>query len=450
MPAGTKAARRLLMISYPFLPSLTAGAMRSERFARHLGSRGWAVDVVTIKPRRDLYSDVERACALGPNVDVHRTRTWDPWLDLKALSPKFIPLRAARSLLMKVFSFPDHMLLWVPFAVAEGRRLMRSRPFDAIYTTSPPHSTHLAGLWLARATGRPWIADFRDPWTINRYKEMYRGSSGLDKTLLGIEARLERAVLRTARVVLTNTPSNHLNLLACNPWLPPGKVVHLPNAWEPFDATSLPPRSDDRLTIVHAGTFYPGFKPYALLQALAHWRNGHGSDRAAQRVKVDLLGATDATTRNTVADLKLDDIVRIHPWVSVVEARQAMQAADVLWASLGTGPESRTFVPSKLFEYIAAGRPILGFFPEGDAADLIRATGTGRVFTDDRPAPVINALSAMLDLDPGRTPEWYRPNNEIIEGYRIDSIAGRLAEILEGNLARSVEDAHGKLLTVPK
>jgi glycosyltransferase involved in cell wall biosynthesis len=139
--------------------------------------------------------------------------------------------------------------------------------------------------------------------------------------------------------------------------------------------------------------------------------------------------------------MKLEDIVSIRPWVSVAEARQAMQAADLLWASLGTGPESRTFVPSKLLEYIAAGRPILGFFPEGDAAELIRATGTGRVFTDDRPAPVIDTLSAMLDLAPGRTPEWYRPDREAIESYRIDSIGGRLADILENSLARSAAAA---------
>jgi len=57
-----------------------------------------------------------------------------------------------------------------------------------------------------------------------------------------------------------------------------------------------------------------------------------------------------------------------------------MCGADLLWASLGTGNESSTYIPSKLFEYIAAKRPIWGFFPEGEAAYLIRETNVGETF----------------------------------------------------------------------
>ena len=75
--------KHLLMISYPFPPNSSAGAVRSERFARYLPEFGWKVDVVTIKPTRHLFKD--RACldTLGKNVEVHFTSTIDPWTRLK-------------------------------------------------------------------------------------------------------------------------------------------------------------------------------------------------------------------------------------------------------------------------------------------------------------------------------------------------------------------------------
>jgi hypothetical protein len=186
------------------------------------------------------------------------------------------------------------------------------------------------------------------------------------------------------------------------------------------------------LTIVHAGTFYPGFKPYGLLQALASWRDGGQNGQEAfpaHRLRVVLLGASDAATRQVVADLHLEDVVSLHPWVAVGEARRIMATADILWASLGTGPASRTFVPSKLFDYIAAGRPILGFFPEGDAAELIRSTGTGIVFTSDLPGPVIQLLARTLTGQP-QAFDWFAPRPDVLARYRIESLAEHLARLL--------------------
>jgi glycosyltransferase involved in cell wall biosynthesis len=283
------------------------------------------------------------------------------------------------------------------------------------------------------------VADFRDPWTQNRYRELYLSSTWPARTLLAVEAAMERLVLRQASAILANTPSNRRNLLARYPWLPPDKVVYLANGWEPFPQDPVPSPADHPLTIVHAGTFYPGFKPYGLLHALAKWRNGgpsaHG-DFPAQRLKVLLLGASDAATRQVIADLGLEDIVALRPWVGVAEARRIMRSADILWATLGTGPASRTFVPSKLFDYIAAGRPIMGFFPEGDAADLIRATGTGIVFTNDLPDPVIQVLAQALDSHP-RAIDWHRPRPDVIDRYHIDALAGRLAALLQKSRAAS-------------
>jgi glycosyltransferase involved in cell wall biosynthesis len=431
MPKG-KSMKRVLMISYPFLPSLTAGAIRTERFARYLRNHSWISDVVTIDTRQDLYNDMSKLDALGSDISIHRTRNLDPWLKLKGMSPRIFPLRAARSLLMKFFSFPDHMLWWVPLAVLRSREVMLEKPIDAIYTTSPPHSTHLAGWWLSKLTGVRWVADFRDPWTQNRYHNLLRGDSVLDTFLHKIETALENLVLRQASIVLTNTPSNRQQLLTNRPWLAPEKVVYMPNGWEPYTREIPLPAGDRPFTIVHAGTFYPGFKPYALLHAIALWRDVSRSpygEFPGHRLAVEILGDSSAATHNVISELQIEDMVTVHPWMAIDEARKRMLAADLLWATLGTGPASRSFVPSKLFEYIAADRPIIGFFPEGDAADLIRSTGTGVVLTSDHSDPVIRILSEALN---GRreSVSWYKPRREVIDQYQIDALAERLAKLL--------------------
>ncbi len=115
----------LLMISYPFPPNPSAGAVRSERFARYLAEYGWNIDIITIKPKQN-YS-VPDPKLINERITVHRTRTLDPWLWLSKRIPKNFLLRAIRSVLMRIFSFPDHMLLWLPFALFTGLKICKGK-----------------------------------------------------------------------------------------------------------------------------------------------------------------------------------------------------------------------------------------------------------------------------------------------------------------------------------
>ncbi|MFZ5568865.1 MAG: glycosyltransferase family 4 protein [Thermodesulfobacteriota bacterium] len=424
--------KTLLMISYPFPPNATAGAVRSERFARYLQEFGWSIDVVSIKPREDLFADTARVANLGENVGLHLTSTVDPWLWARNKNPNNRILRVLRSLIMELSAFPDHMLFWVPFAVRKGLEIHKRSPVDAIYTTSPPHSTHLAGLLLSKRLNIPWVADFRDPWTLNAYRQ-----EGFPKnTLSKLERFLERKVYEKAAVILANTRANRKNLLAAFPWLGEDKVQYLPNGWEEFPDQFYSKGRNEVFTIVHAGTFYPRFRPYGLFHALATWRDGKQPPAVPEldkSIRIVLLGARDAETRKTVQNLGLEDWVEIRPWVALEEARKIMCSADLLWATLGTGRESATYVPSKLFEYMAAQKPILGFFPEGDASGLIRETRTGVVFTADDPGPVIEFLWKMKSAPAN---EWkggsrIHDPNDPMAGYHIRAITGNLAGILE-------------------
>jgi glycosyltransferase involved in cell wall biosynthesis len=431
--------KHLLMISYPFPPNSTAGAVRSERFARYLPGYNWVTDVVTIKPREDLFKDSTRLKALGENVTVHFTSTVDPWLWARERTPKNILIRAIRSLIMKIFSFPDHMLLWVPFAVRQGLKINRDKPFDAIYTTSPPHSTHLAGLLLSKILKKPWIADFRDPWTLNAY--LQKGK--IQNILLRVERLLERLVYRNASVIIANTRANRRNLLDVFPWIKAEKVLYLPNGWEAFPRDKITSQLSEHLTIVHAGTFYPRFKPYALLHALAEWKEGRqpaNIPALEKNIRILILGSKDEETRRIVNQLEIQEIVEFMPWVALDEARRIMCQADLLWATLGTGKESSTYVPSKLFEYIAAGKPILGFFPAGEAEGLIRDARAGRVFTSDDPLPIIEFLNESIGIKRLGIKGEFSVNESMVDSLRIDNLVKKLAHTLDCITGETVSD----------
>jgi len=425
-----KTNKRLLMISYPFPPNASAGAVRSLKFAKYLPDFGWETDVITIHPRVDAVTNWASTDQESRRFNVFRTKTIDPWLFFSRRNYQFVIFRLFRSLMMRLFSFPDHMGLWIPFAVRRALAQIHKQKYDAIYTTSPPHSSHIAGLIISRMSNLPWIADFRDPWTQNAY----RRNDFMERFLFHIEKLLEVSVYKNATVILANTESNRRRIMHDFAWLSKDKVVLLPNGWIEFASNKMKKPQAKKFEILHAGSFYPKFQPYGLLKAIAAWRKGEIASAVGgfpeNKVSIRLLGVKDEVTRNIVKNLELEDIVTIEGWVPLNSAREFMCGADLLWATLGTGNESSSYVPSKLFEYFAAKRPIIGFFPEGDAAELITKTGTGTVFSSDAPEPIAYFLKNAIN-DKEKDNIAYHPNELNLQAYHIHSIVKRLSGILD-------------------
>ncbi|MGD9897742.1 MAG: glycosyltransferase [Calditrichaceae bacterium] len=423
--------KHLLLISYPFPPNASAGAVRSERFARYLSADGWLVNVVTIKPRSDNYTDDDRFDELKKRFAIHQTETLDPWVRVRGWNPDSFVLKKLRSLLMYMSSFPDHMFFWIPFVVREGMRINKKNNIDVIYTTSPPHSSHLAGLILSKILKKKWVIDFRDPWTLNADR---KNITGLKLYLLKIESYLERKVLKNASLIISNTKSNMVNLQKAYPSITADKTVLLTNGWEKYPENEKSCEGGSAFRIVHAGTFYPRFQPYALLNAISEWLHLNKKDEPgnSENLKIILLGANDPDTLSKIGELGLREVVEILPWTSQDEARKVMQNADLLWATLGTGREASTFIPSKIFEYMAAEKPIIGFFPEGEACSLIRETGTGMVFTTDETRPVIEFISQMKLAKESGVKANLLPerNGGKIDDYQIKNIAGKFSDFL--------------------
>ena len=423
--------KRLLMICYPFPPNASAGAVRSERFARYLSEIGWDIDVITIKSRDDLFNDNNRLENLKEFIHIHQTSNFDPWLTLMNMKTSNRVLNAVRSVLMIITSFPDHLIYWVPSAVLKAKKLYKENKYDIIYTTSPPHTSQLAGLIISMRTKTPWLADFRDPWTLNAL----HGKKGKFNFFKKFEEYLEKLVLKKSSKILANTKSNRSKLLNAFSFLTPEKVIHLPNGWEGFSQKNSSEISEQnnkkKLTIVHSGTFYEQFNPYALLYAIAKWNNNKQPQYIYSLkdndLEIILLGARNPKTKKIVKKLNIDKFVTILPWVSQEKSREFMCNADLLWATLGTGKESSTFIPSKIFEYISAKKPIIGFFPEGEAEALIRETSTGTVFTSNDSDSIIKFLYKKMI----NNHDDYKPNEINVKKYNIKFLVSQLDSVMK-------------------
>ncbi|MEZ4739908.1 MAG: glycosyltransferase [Flavobacteriales bacterium] len=141
---------------------------------------------------------------------------------------------------------PDARVWWVKPSVRHLTDYLKKHPVDAIITTGPPHSMHLIGLGLKRATGIPWIADLRDPWTDIDYYGQLTLTAWADRK----HHRLEREVLQAADKVVTVSWSWAKDLAALG-----GREVEvIANGYDPADVPSPPVPVDEAWSLVHIGS----------------------------------------------------------------------------------------------------------------------------------------------------------------------------------------------------
>jgi len=401
-------ARRVLVLSYYFPPSGGAGVQRVLKFVKYLPSFDWTPVVVTVRegayPARDasLWADVPAS------TEVHRTASWDAYQLYAALTGTSSEdavvqgsvedqdadwkARLRRWVRANVF-LPDARVGWVPFAVWRGRQLLSNGDIDAILTTGPPHSTHLAGVLLQALTGTPWVADFRDPWTdINYYQELphTRWAKWLD-------AALERMVIRRAQAVTAVSPTWR-DLLERKGAARPhngNRFTVVQNGFDECDIPATPALpSTETFDLTHVGSLYASRNPTGLWRAVRRLREqGRVPD-----LRLRLVGTVDPSVRAALRRHGLADITEFVSYVPHEEAVAYMQRAGVLLLSIEDFPASAGMLTGKIYEYLASGRPILGVGDaEGDAAALLRKTEGGRLFGRTDVSGVVQFIQSQYE-----------------------------------------------------
>jgi glycosyltransferase involved in cell wall biosynthesis len=422
--------RRLLILSYFYPPLAGGGVHRVLSFTRHLPAHGWACSVVCAGEHDYWVRDETLLGEVPDGTEVLRVAGGSALAGLLRLggmgtasgtggrrsSGAFAALRG----LSDWFLLPDSYVGWAGRARAAARARIARGGIDAVLSTSPPDSVHLAAADVARDTHVPWVADFRDPWigsTFRRPPTPWHAAR---------QAELEARVMANAQLVLVASRT-HADQLAARTHARPQQLRYLPNGFEP--APAAPAVADpEHFRIAFTGSLSLMEDAGTLLTAVRGLLEHDPSARA--RLRVDLAGPYDSEWPARATALGLGDVVRFPGPLAHRESRALQHAADLLllWKPQGEG--FRTMVPGKLYEYLDSGRPVLALLPAGDeAALLVERAGGARLGPGDA-AGLARELAARLarwragGRVPDSRPEW-------LATHARARLAGELAQALE-------------------
>jgi glycosyltransferase involved in cell wall biosynthesis len=389
------------MIAYYFPPVGglgAAGSQRAVRFARYLPAQGWQPVVLTAKE-----SSYESYLTLDPGLlmtvpealTVIRTgvvRGLTPLLELKARmtglrggreAASATPLTAAaapsvaaaarsrygrlKDVVTDLFEIPDEQAGWLVPAVAAGLRAVRRHRIDVIYATARPWTALVVGLSLKALTGRRLVVDFRDPWMTNPFR------LGHSRVKNRVEAALENRVVRRADLVVANTA--HLReefITRFGPRLAP-RCVTIPNGFDPDELVDVKPVARDgaaehAFVLVHTGFLYGKRDPRLLIDAIARLHDRGLVPRGAMRC--ELVGPVELSydLGDVLRRHGLDSTVILHGQLSHAESLAHLAAADL---ALLLQPGTDTQIPSKLFEYVGMGKPIVAIAKPSSAVSAV-------------------------------------------------------------------------------
>lgn len=400
--------RRVLLLTYYFPPSGGSGVQRPLKWSRYLPDEGWDVTVVAPDPARASYPDLDASLMdeVPSSVRVVRTRSWDPYAAYARLQGKKkedvvatgLPPGGATSTSAKLAGWlrgnvflPDARVAWVPFAaraaLAEIKRAeQEGRPYDALITTGPPHSAHLAGLIVRHQSSVPWMADLRDPWTeIYFYDELPRSAAGRMA-----DRAMERAVLSQADALVTvgDVLAERLSARAKR------EVDVVRNGYDPADFSGDVQSDNQAFTVSFVGSFVRQEDAPGLWDALAELR----ASGAIPDLRLRLVGAVDPAVLESLNARGLLAITSVEGYVPHSNAIDVMRRSHLLLLPIPRTADAKLIVTGKVYEYLASGRRVLGIGPvDGEAARLLEEAGAGLFVDWDDAHGARHAVSAAYD-----------------------------------------------------
>ncbi len=375
---------KVLLVSLYFPPAGGGGVQRTLKTAAHLPALGIETHVLAPDDPKWVHRDDE----LEPPTQawVHRARYLGPRGRRPAheLHGKtgLARLQTQARLFGRRLLVPDENVPWNLTAIPAAIRIARRERIDVVLTTSPPSSVHFVGAAVKRATGARWVADLRDSLVANPHRRTERRLARIKEQgehgVAALVARYADGIVAAAEAIASEARALE----------PKGPVVTIANGSDFDDFAGLEYRPSDRFRITHTGSFFGKRDPRPFLTALAASR----LDAVARFV-----GDFRPADREWAETLGLGDRLELVPYVARRRSLELQRDSEALLLLIPeAGGRGRGVLSGKVFEYLAAERPILAVVPpDGAAADLIRETGAGVVVPPDDVRAIREALESL-------------------------------------------------------
>lgn len=384
---------RLLLIAHAFPPGGGGGVQRPTKFAKFLPRFGWDVTVLTTQ--EDLYArrhgmqDASLLAEIPNEVCILRAPS-DEWA---CTPPQRVGIPGFDWLRYKSWRWwyaPDPSVVWARKAFPMAIKHAREHPFDLVMATSDPFSSLMLGGRIARSLRIPFVAELRDPWCQRTFEP------GQSPGWYGL--RLERKALEAAvRTILVTQGTLEAYVRAYPQWADRFRVIENGVDLEEGCREEPAPISRERFEIVFTGRFTPWGDPEALFRALALARSRSEAFATQARLvvagKFGLPDWFEVRNRALAAELGIDLIIEERGYLAHSDAVRLQRRAAVLVSSMG---QHSYVVGGKMYEYLAAGRPLLTFAPAySDTAKVLE--GAPRSVRVD-PGAAEEAAAVLLKL----------------------------------------------------
>jgi len=435
--------KKVLIITYYWPPSGGSGVQRWLKFTKYLRRFDWEPVIYTPENPEAPAEDKSLLKDIPENATVLKTPIWEPYSFYKKFTGQekeskigtaFLSEESKPKLAEKLsiwvrgnFFIPDARKSWIKPSVRYLVPYLKDHPVDAIVTTGPPHSMHLIGMKLRDKLDIPWLADFRDPWTeIDFYQDLM-----LTKRADRKHHKLEAAVLKKADRVIVVSPTMKRNMERIR-----GRTVDLlTNGYDAEDYAEQKIPRDEKFSISYIGNFVKTQNPpffWEVLADLVQNEPGFKDD-----LEIQLIGKTDYNVQESIRENGLISFISESNYVPHAEVTKYQRKAQVLLLILKKVPMASHFLPGKLFEYLAARRPILCIGPpESDTGEVIRECKAGTIIDYDEKEKMRQVISKYYDA--------YKKGQLTVEGNQIEkysrkNLTRHVTEIL--NEMTGIEDS---------
>ena len=427
--------KKVLIITYYWPPSGGAGVQRWLKFVKYLREYGWEPVVFTVEGGEVPVLDYSLKKDIPDNVEVLREPIWEPYTFYKKIigQKKEDKIQTGfltenkKPKLMERFSIwvrgnlfiPDARKFWIKPSVKNLSNYLNENKVDAIVSNGPPHTTHMIGLALKNKFNIPWLADFRDPWTNIDFYDKLMLSKWADKK----HHRLEDAVIKHADALVTVSPN----------WAKDFKdkskrdfnVIY--NGFDEKDFTDKEVELDQKFSIVHIGSMNKDRNPHDLWKVLGEICSeieGFSKD-----LEIKMVGPTDIAIKKALHENNLNENLNKIDYVPHSEVVTYLLGAQLLLLPINDTPNSLGVIPGKLFEYLAARRPIICIGPlKGDSCRIINETEAGYTFSFNNKSDLKTTLISLYNefTETGKV----ECSSNSIEKFSRRNLTGQMAELL--------------------
>ncbi len=419
--------KKVLLITYYFPPRQSIASIRLRGLAKYLPENGWepviltaelpgdpdpGFKVVQTSYRGNVTEVIKKRVGLKPDKRIEQ----QVWMPVSFRGKKNSYLQRIKNFVEGIIVYPDNQKYWYSSAIESGSKVLKEQEFDAILSSSRPETCHLIAAKLVEQFKLPWVADLRDLWT----QSYYRPDAPFRKYF---EQKLEIRTLSLADALITVSGplSEKLETLHSGK-----KVLTIPNGFDPDDVWESPLTS--KFSITYTGGLFEGRRdPLPLFKALRILIEENKVD--PRRLQIRFFGRPQHWLDKEIKDNGLENIVFQFGIIPRETALAKQRESQLLMVLNWNDPREEGVYTGKIFEYLAAKRPIIAVGePGGIVSALLEKTGVGYCASDaDRLKEILLGYYKEYS-ETGKVS--YHGKEEVYE-YSHKEMAKKFSEVLD-------------------